>query len=194
MKTNWTIHQLERKSDDGFVLNVHWRYASDTFHSAYHQVGSPDFADKPTNYDWTYSLNNGMIYTNFGAGAMGLGISAVTNTAGRFEASNDIVAFSSSDIRLKNNITIIENPLEKVLKLGGYSFDWNDKQGTYTGKDYGIIAQEVEALFPEMVTTRDNGYKAVKYDRLIPVMIEAIKEQQTQINKLYQLLSTQRSS
>jgi hypothetical protein len=98
------------------------------------------------------------------------------SSLGTLTVTGDVVAFSSSDIRLKNNITTIENPLEKILKLGGYSFDWNEKQDTYTGKDYGIIAQEVEALFPEMVTTRDSGMKAVKYDRLIPVLIEAVKE------------------
>jgi hypothetical protein len=106
------------------------------------------------------------------------------SSLGTLTVTGDVVAFSSSDKRLKNNITTIENPLEKILKLGGYSFDWNDKQDTYTGKDYGIIAQEVEALFPEMVTTRDNGMKAVKYDRLIPVLIEAVKELSNKIKIL----------
>jgi hypothetical protein len=103
---------------------------------------------------------------------------------GEIRAKGDIVAFSSSDQRLKDNLVYIENSLEKINKLGGYSFTWNNNQETYTGNDYGVVAQEVEALFPEMVTTRDNGYKAVKYDRLIPVMIEAIKELSKEVKEL----------
>jgi hypothetical protein len=105
-------------------------------------------------------------------------------SAGNLSVTGDIVAFSTSDIRLKNNLTHVSNALENINKLGGYTFDWSEKQDTYTGKDYGIIAQEVEGLFPEMVTTRDNGYKAVKYDRLIPVMIEAIKELSDKVKTL----------
>jgi len=103
---------------------------------------------------------------------------------GNISATGDVIAFSTSDRNLKNNLVNIENSLDKVNKLNGYTFDWSKKQDTYTGKDYGIVAQEVEALFPEMVTTRDNGYKAVKYDRLIPVLIEAIKELSNKVSKL----------
>lgn len=101
---------------------------------------------------------------------------------GRF--TGDVIAFSSSDRRLKNNIKNIENPIEKILKLGGYSFNWNSNQYTYKGKDYGVIAQEVEAIFPELVTTRDSGYKAVKYERLVAVLIEAVKELNEKIETL----------
>ena len=105
-------------------------------------------------------------------------------TTGNFSATGDVIAFSSSDKRLKNNIKPIKSSLEKISNLSGYSFDWNEKQDAYSGKDYGVIAQEVEELFPEMVTTRDNGMKAVKYDRLIPVLIEAVKELNMKIKTL----------
>ncbi len=95
---------------------------------------------------------------------------------GDFRAGADIVAYASSDKRLKDNLTRIAKPLEKVSALSGYSFDWNSNQTTYSGRDYGIVAQEVEEVLPEIVTTRDTGYKAVKYEKLIPVLIEAIKE------------------
>jgi len=104
--------------------------------------------------------------------------------SGNLAVTGDIIAFSSSDARLKNNLTRITDPIEKILKLGGYSFRWNDKQDAYTGMDYGVIAQEVEAIFPELVTTRDTGYKAVKYEKLIPVLIEAIKELNNKIEYL----------
>ena len=95
--------------------------------------------------------------------------------------ADNVVAYGSSDKQLKDNITPIENALQKVKQIGGYTFDWNDKQDVYTGHDVGVIAQEIEEVLPEVVTTRDNGYKAVKYEKIVPLLIEAIKEQQTQI-------------
>ena len=98
----------------------------------------------------------------------------------------DIIAYSSSDVRLKDNINPIESSLEKVSKINGVSFNWNDKQSAYEvgKKDIGVIAQEIEEVLPELVTTRDNGYKAVRYEKIVALLIEAIKEQQTQINSL----------
>jgi hypothetical protein len=103
---------------------------------------------------------------------------------GVIRGGDDIVAYFSSDERLKDNIEIIESPLNKIEKIGGYSFEWNDKQDTYTGRDYGVIAQEIEEILPELVTTRDNGYKAVKYEKIIPLLIESIKELKSEIDKL----------
>jgi hypothetical protein len=112
------------------------------------------------------------------------------NATAQFEstvsAGGDIIAYSSSDLRLKDNLIKIEKPLEKISSLNGYSFDWNDKQETYTGKDYGVIAQEVEEVLPEIVTTRDNGYKAVKYEKIVPLLIEAVKELVEKNKKLEQ--------
>ena len=96
----------------------------------------------------------------------------------------DVVAFSSSDERLKDNISIIIDPLGKVLRLDAVEFDWNDKQEVYKGHDIGIIAQQVEEVAPELVTTRSNGYKAVKYEKLTALLVGAIKEQQKQIDFL----------
>jgi hypothetical protein len=92
------------------------------------------------------------------------------------EASGDVIAFGSSDERLKDNITYIHKPIDKINKIGGYKFTWNDKQDTYLGKDVGVLAQEIEAIMPEVVTTRATGYKAVKYEKIVPLLIEGIKE------------------
>jgi hypothetical protein len=108
-------------------------------------------------------------------------------TIGRIDASNDIVAFSTSDIRLKENITPILNPIAKIEAIGGYTFDWKlehkDLHG-FEGHDVGVIAQEIEVIMPEVVTTRDSGYKAVKYEKLVPLLIEAIKDLQKQVDEL----------
>ena len=106
------------------------------------------------------------------------------DVSGSIGATADVVAYISSDKRLKDNIKNIENPLEKLQKLNGVEFDWNDKQDLYKGHDIGVIAQEVEEVLPEIVDTREDGHKAVKYDRMVALLIEAVKEQQVQINEL----------
>ena len=101
----------------------------------------------------------------------------LSNISGsQIEASGDVIAFGSSDERLKDNITYIHKPIDKINKIGGYKFTWNDKQDTYLGKDVGVLAQEIEAIMPEVVTTRATGYKAVKYEKIVPLLIEGIKE------------------
>ena len=111
----------------------------------------------------------------------GAGTIIANNT---FACRGDIIAFYSSDRQLKDNVKNIENPIEKIKKINGVSFDWNDKQNVYTGHDIGVIAQEVEEVLPEIVTTRDNGYKAVKYEKLVALLIEGIKDLQSQIDEL----------
>jgi hypothetical protein len=118
--------------------------------------------------------------------SLGIGMAA-SATAGRIDATNDIVAYSSSDIRFKENIKAIENPIQKIRQISGNTYDWkaeNKIEHGYEGNDVGVIAQEIEAVLPQLVQTRDNGYKAVKYDKLVALLIEGIKEQQTQIDNL----------
>ena len=104
---------------------------------------------------------------------------------GEIKAINsDIIAFASSEERLKENVKPIENPLDKVLKISGNTYTW--KEGcAFSGNDTGVIAQEIEALgLPGITTTRTDGTKAVRYDRLIPVLIEAIKELSAKVDAL----------
>jgi len=85
-----------------------------------------------------------------------------------------------SDMRLKTNIALLGNTLDKIEQIRGVSFDWNDEAASLglSGETprIGVIAQEVEAVFPEMVITMNNGYKAVDYSEFSAVLIEAIKE------------------
>jgi hypothetical protein len=108
---------------------------------------------------------------------LGVGTNTPTTT-GLIRATNDVVAYYSSDERLKTNKTIIKTPLEKIMNINGYEFDWIPLKNVHEneGHDIGIIAQEIEKVFPEIVQTRANGYKAVKYDKLVAVLIECIKE------------------
>ena len=94
----------------------------------------------------------------------------------QIEASGDVIAFGSSDERLKDNIKPITEPLWKVSQIGGYTFDWNEKQDTYEGHDVGVVAQEIHKVLPEVVAERSNGYLGVKYEKIVPLLIESIKE------------------
>jgi hypothetical protein len=132
--------------------------------------------------------SSGILQSNsYGTFDKGLGVgTAGTTTVGLIRATNDVVAFYSSDKRLKKNRIRISDPIGKITQLNGYEFDWIPKEGIHEneGHDVGVIAQEVEKVIPEIVQTRDNGYKAVKYEKIVPLLIESIKEQQKQIDEL----------
>ncbi len=88
-----------------------------------------------------------------------------------------------SDEKLKGHITQIDSSLYKVLILNGYTFNWKDSLYSDTTKhDIGLIAQEVEKVYPELVTTDSVGIKKVYYYKLIPILIEALKDQQELID------------
>jgi hypothetical protein len=98
-------------------------------------------------------------------------------------------AWSGSDIRRKKNIVPLSgNTLDKVLKLRGVKFDWKQEESKEIKfpkeRQIGLIAQEVEKEFPELVSTDGLGYKAVAYDRFTAVLLEAIKAQQKEIELL----------
>jgi hypothetical protein len=92
----------------------------------------------------------------------------------------------TSDISLKENILPLESSLDKVMKLNGVSFN---KKATPNVKEIGFIAQEVEAVIPDLVTETNEGIKTVSYSRVTAVLVETIKEQQAQINELKDLVS-----
>ena len=115
--------------------------------------------------------------------------------SGEIRSAADVVAYYSSDERMKDNIFIIEDPIDKIKRLRGVSFDWNKetapdwaKDGEYLPSgslhDIGVIAQDVQKVFPEAVIERESGYLAVKYEKLVAVLIEGVKEQQKQIEEL----------
>ncbi len=124
------------------------------------------------------------------SGFVGMGTSTPTV---RLQVSGDIIANSiagSSDRRFKTNITPISNALDKVMQLRGVNFDWNqtlfpDRNFPST-RSMGFIAQEVEQVIPEVVQSEKNAdaYKAVHYDKVVALLVEAIKEQQQQIKQL----------
>ena len=116
------------------------------------------------DYDYNFNLNNTTTYVTL----MDLDVAGAN--LGTVIFKGDVCAFS--DKRLKTNIRPIETPLDLVKKLNGVRFDWKDSGNA----SVGVIAQNVEEVFPELVYTNENGIKSVAYDKLVAVLIEAIKE------------------
>ena len=104
--------------------------------------------------------------------------------SGTLRMNGDIIAYYSSDERLKDNLIPISSASYKITQIGGYEFDWNKESKDYAGHDVGIIAQEIEKVLPEVVITRQDGYKAVQYEKIIPLLVQGLKEQQEEINQL----------
>jgi len=142
-------------------------------------------------HDYTfYDASHGIWWYTAGSQDMYL-----TN-AGTLHVDGDVVAYSTSvsDERLKDNVTTIENPLDKIKALRGVEYDWNS--GSRKGKhDLGLIAQEVEKVIPNIVHEHEQPflnddeedetlYKTVDYEKLTAVLIEGMKEQQIQIDSM----------
>jgi hypothetical protein len=146
------------------------------------------FASSLTNVPYIFQTNNTERARFSAAGGFSVGTTSDPGV-GAIYATGNITAFFSSDERLKDNVEVISDALNKVVQLRGVEFDWNNltepEDGYFVRKhDIGVIAQEVEKVLPEVVGTRKDGIKAVKYDRIIPLLIEAIKELKAEVDVL----------
>jgi hypothetical protein len=125
---------------------------------------------------------------------LGVGTNA-SGTTGEIRAFNDITAFYSDD-RLKTRIGVIDNALDKVNSLSGFIYEPNERAielGYRKEERVGVSAQEVQAVLPQAVkdapvnseiTEGENDYKTVQYDKLVPLLIEAIKELKSEVEEL----------
>jgi hypothetical protein len=124
--------------------------------------------------------------------SLGVG-TAASGTTGEIRATNNVTAFYTSDIRLKENLRLIDRPLDKIEMIRGVHYDWTEdyikahggEDGYFIRKsDVGLIAQEVEIVLPELVAMREDGYKGLKYERLVALLVEGIKELHARVQKL----------
>ena len=147
---------------------------------------------KMAQYGGQVAINTGTVASSTASLSV-YGMIYTMGTLGEIRASSEITAYYSSDRRLKENIKLIENPITIIDQIRGVTFDWTDEHmarrggedGYFVRKhDIGVIAQEVQAVLPELVGTREDGYLAVKYEKMVPLLIEAIKEQQKTIDIL----------
>jgi hypothetical protein len=118
---------------------------------------------------WT-SFENDIAYTTGNVGIGTTSPSHALHVIGNIFASDNVIAFS--DARFKTNVTTIQSALSKTLQLRGvhYTSILNDQQ------NIGVIAQEIETVIPEVVTTDNNGYKSVAYGNIVGLLIEAVKD------------------
>ena len=142
-------------------------------------------SDKELSYIQAKSTTTGQVFFNFDFFNASIGIGTTTpserlHVIGNILASGNVTGYS--DQSLKNNIQTIPNALDKVLQLRGVEYDRKDIEGN--PHNIGVIAQEVEKIIPEVVTTHNDGVKSVAYGNIVGLLIEAIKEQQEQINIL----------
>ena len=130
-------------------------------------------------------------------GNVGIGNFLFTNPSQKLTVSGNVLATGSyitSDKRFKRNIQALPQALENLAKIRGVSYEFANKKfaerGLPQGKTIGLIAQEVEKIYPELVAEDAEGYKSINYDGLIPVLIEALKAQQKQIEAQNQRIAT----
>ena len=157
--------------------------------SAYLDADTAHLSDTQTftgakTFSSAVNITNNTASTTITTGALivtgGVGVSGALNVGG------DVVAYASSDERLKNNIEVISNPIQKVQQLKGVTWEWNENADELQQSlpNVGVIAQDVEKVLPQLVHNRENGFKGVDYAKLTGLLIEAIKEQQKQIDEL----------
>jgi hypothetical protein len=152
--------------------------------------GESDTALAGSSYGADFA-GTGIFYGGLRANA-GFGVNTAAGPTGTIRATSDITAFYSSDARLKEKIERIDNAVNKLSRIRGVTFNWTDEYIKQNGgedgyfvrnPDVGVIAQELLEVLPEAVAERPDGMLAVKYDRIVALLIEAIKEQQLTIKQ-----------
>jgi hypothetical protein len=144
---------------------------------------------------FTNAFGPANLWSFYVVGAGTVGVTLGSDGSGYFRA--DVIAYYS-DRRLKTNIREIDNAIDKVMKLGGYYYNPNDlavelKATNNQDERVGVMAQEVMEVLPHAVKDapfdRTGTYKTVQYEKLVPLLIQAIKEQQTQIEELKTIIN-----
>lgn len=132
------------------------------------------------------AVTNG-VYTNTSQTISGEKTFSSTYTyVNTLRASGDVIAYYTSDRRLKKNIKPIENALEKLCRLSGNEYDWDEAiQNTYKGHDYGVIAQEIESVLPGTTHLKPDGFFGIKnQNQIMALLIQAVKELKNEVDQL----------
>jgi hypothetical protein len=128
------------------------------------------------------AANTNLLTLNGASGNVGIGTETPSQ---KLQVIGNILAtgtITPSDARFKRDIRRIDDPVGKIMQLNGVTYYYRNTEFTQFGftdkEQVGVIAQEVEKVLPQLVFTDDKGYKAVDYTKLVPLLIEGIKEQQ----------------
>ena len=177
--------ELRSTSGDSFIK------ITDTDNNSNNEIGMI-FEKTHTNlYDYKISNYSDTFYFNYRQNVgdawtvfYGYIPSASTSAfVGNISATGTIQ--STSDITLKENLEIIENPIEKIKEINGYTYNMIGKDE----RDAGLVAQEVEKVLPEVVSENSDGIKSLAYGNIMALLVETVKEQQKQIDELKKLIS-----
>ena len=166
-------------SYQGITFPIHSDYPTVMFENS---LGSGGFYYQGSDNKWAFFWHNGN-------DCAGIGASTTSNSYKLYVSGNTYTtgSYGSSDLRLKENIKTIDNPLDKVMKMRGVYFDWKDEHKKEKGKDRqtGVIAQEINKVLPEVVQhAEDLDEYSVEYGHIAGVLIESIKELKNEINEL----------
>jgi len=185
------VFVASRTTSPGARLNIAKDWSSSDVFFKFNRVDNPayyislgvvDYGSGQHGYHWSM-FSGGVDYTNFLTfrnGKVGIGD---TSPSYKLDVNGTIRGYGitdSSDVRLKKNITTLDSALDKITQLRGVSYDWRTDEypelDLSTSTQIGIIAQELELQYPELVNTDIDGYKSIQYGKLTGVLIEGINE------------------
>ncbi|MCA1620537.1 MAG: tail fiber domain-containing protein [Acidobacteria bacterium] len=158
--------------------------------------------DQTNNVGYISSLSPNVLWRNLvlqsGGGNVGVG---TTEPAHRLHVNGTVAGVgpyvNASDLRYKRDIRTIPGALSKVLSLRGVTYDWRREQfpalNFSAGRQVGFVAQEVERVVPEAVVRDAEGFRSVAYSHLVPVVVEAVREQQAQVERQQEQLERQQT-
>ena len=138
----------------------------------------------PNNFDFEMYMNSADLTFRGGKNNTGLPV-FVLNDLVTFHANGDVTITGAltenSDARLKKNIIPLSSSLPSLMAISGYTYDWKDESRS-KAKQIGLLAQEVQTYYPELVRTDDKGTLSVNYSGMVPILVEGMKEQQSIID------------
>ena len=186
------IFELYGTNDDGsgwFQSNFKVELDTTTENISYANLSLKNTANGGGNTEtlfMTSNLNGGGYSFVEMRDSVGSNTIVMNGSNGNIDVNGQVTAGGvalSSDKRYKKDITTLDNALENTRKLRGTSYHWKDATRG-TDRQIGVIAQEVEAIYPEFVHTNDEGYKSVNYSQMVAVLIEAVKELDAKVANL----------
>jgi hypothetical protein len=185
-------------SDNGIILNLSATSSGDSIIALTNNSASKTWQIKNDGSSGDFYLGTGvtssMIYIDYETGNVGIGTSTPSTTLfvnGTAGGPSAYVAYS--DERVKTNIVTIANALSKINSLRGVEFDWKDPSRQFSAQGIGLIAQETLPVLPQVVNDM-GGLYGIQYGPIVGLLVEGIKEQNTQLQPYYQALTISTSS
>jgi hypothetical protein len=172
-----------------FILNNEsWNYSADGKNRFFFGANARTYFGSEDGYEWRSSTSSGLMALTNG-GNLGIGTinpgSYRLYVSGEIYATSDITAYS--DIRAKSNLEKIQNPLDKIQQINGYTYDFltdEVSQTKITERYAGLVAQEVEQILPEVVHKSTDGKLSIAYGNMAGLFVESIKELKKENNEL----------